>query len=124
MPRSSKNDQTYNDLLTRSPNGHDTVPEGRVYGQIVEVTVKDLPIKRTEGTWESLFVDLALRLEKTPAHKALAVPFESFAHVKRAVVALRKRFLDQYGKKSVIMNTQKEPPMLYVRRGEKWGTNS
>jgi hypothetical protein len=101
--------------VTLSSNGQRD-PEA-VWGPPVELAAIDVPIQQRSQVWQDLYAEVILRLEKTPASRALAFPFKSEVLLKRAYAALRKRFVPGV----ILINLRKDPPTLYIRRGPNWG---
>lgn len=90
--------------------------------QIREINASEMP---TNGVkWWPLFLDLKLRLEQTPASKALAVSFAHGDSISGVKSSLARLFKHQCGENAVIIATGVDrdgAPTLYVRRGPNWG---
>ena len=106
--------------VTLSPNGH--ADPTTLWGTFVEVPASQLPttFHLPRAVWDALYAEVSLRLERTPASKALALPFKNFNLVQRAHVALRLRANRDRGQQAISFRQQKEPPVLYMRRGPNW----
>jgi hypothetical protein len=121
MPRPRKVQAGTYELPPPSSNGGNQPPESP-YGRIVEVRAEDIPV-RTISQWSPLYHELLLRLEKTPAHKALAIPFRDIKTCRSAHKCIVSMFRHHNGHKVVqAMHVVLDDgtPMLYVRRGEHW----
>ncbi len=99
-------------------NGHIDPDPG--YSAPIEIDAASISILRRGGRWTQLYIDLPLRLEQTPASKALVLRFASYALVKSAKAAIYKRSLNDHGGHFITLVVRKEPPTLYVRRGPNW----
>jgi hypothetical protein len=77
----------------------------------------------TETT--ALFRDIALRLERTPARKALIYPFDSQQAARRARKNVSTMFRARMGggRVSLSVTDYNGKPALWVRRGPQWGAN-
>jgi hypothetical protein len=94
----------------------------RPWGQPMEVSLDQAGAVRYR--WTVLAEDLALRLERTRATRAIAVPLDDPGCLKRAREALWFWFKKNFGKNAVLIHGRIEPDgtaTLFVRRGPNWG---
>ncbi len=87
------------------------------WGQPYEVAATDF---EPPSKWEPLYEDALLRLEQTPASKAVVYPFEDDHTAERAYDGVVNRFRKRYGQHFIIAGVRKNPPRLFVRRGPNW----
>jgi len=90
----------------------------QVYKSITEVRAEEMPSRNGRTSkWEHLATELLLRLEQTPASKALRVEFVNKDELRRGSFSLRKWFQ----KYDVSVTTRKlvenGTAVLYVQRG-------
>lgn len=84
---------------------------------IREIDAQDIPPLYSRR-WKALARELLLRLEKTPADKALEVPLESPEVVERAYKSLYAYFKLCKGLKAVKIACRGNA--IYVQRGKNW----
>ena len=92
---------------------------GQPWGQPYEARAEEF--EKKESPWDGLYADVLLRLEKTPAHKAIVYPFKTDHDADRAYEAISRRARLRLGKGHVISGTRRDPPRMFVRRGPNWG---
>ena len=98
----------------RAKNNGDGV---QPWGQPYEVAATDF---EPPSKWEPLYQDALLRLEQTPASKAVVYPFEDDHTAECAYDGVVNRFRKRYGQHFIIAGVRKNPPRLFVRRGPNW----
>lgn len=96
------------------------------WGAIKEIPASEMDaMHKGRYVWLALWQEILLRLEKTPASKALEIPFNDDKTAQRASQAFynaaKSHQLD------VIIRTRKDGNggrIIYVRRGPTWGKSS
>jgi hypothetical protein len=91
---------------------------GQVYKSITEVGAEEMPSRNGRTSkWQQLATELTLRLEQTPASKALRIEFVNKDELRKGRASLQKWFR-KYGV-SVVTGQLVEngTAVLYVQRG-------
>jgi hypothetical protein len=90
----------------------------QVYKSITEVRAEEMPSRNGRTSkWEHLATELLLRLEQTPASKALRVEFVNKDELRRGSLSLRKWF-QKYGVSVTTRRVVKNgSAVLYIQRG-------
>jgi hypothetical protein len=100
--------EDYDDTPSITQDTHE--PWGQPY-EVAASHIKDGRMK-----WDGLYEDVLLRLEVTPASRAIIYPFASVDDAEKAYAALRKRF-NKHDDGFVICGVRRTPPRVFVRRG-------
>lgn len=98
------------------------------WGQISEIDVEDIPGGRIAyGKYAVLWQEILLRLEKTPASRALVVPFKVRQEMRKADRSLRRYAETRLGRHHITIRTRSNGNgggALYISRGEQWKRKS
>ena len=90
----------------------------QVYKSITEVRAEEMPSRNGRTSkWEHLATELLLRLEQTPASKALRVEFVNKDELRRGSFSLRKRFKMRGVSVVTRQYVENGTAVLYVQRG-------
>lgn len=89
-------------------------------GQPQEISRDCVPVPHKTSPFESLLIDIAMRLEQTNGARALMYPFADEAAAKGAARAVANMFSRRVGRKHVSVHAGPAPdgsPALYAMRG-------
>ena len=94
--------------------------DGKLWGEIREVPAPKPRVK--VSAYEELYHELLLRLEKTPARKALAIPFTDYGAAMRARDNLQQLLFRRRGPGLVRFRVEVigDGAVVFAQRGPKW----
>ncbi len=95
------------------------------WGNISEIELSDIPDINTNsgserGKYVELWRQIILRMEQTPASRALAITFSTHQDAVRAAHALRRLAITWYGRNYFNIRTRQGSNCVFVSRGTRW----